>query len=750
MPWLIAVAAAGLGAAIGGVPGFFIGGLLGYVVSRELDIRKRLRELKETQNRLHQLQVWANEMKAWSAQAYARMSTDPHPDTGPADTDTPDTDTPDIDAPDTDAPDTDTPDIDTPALQTPTSSRGCLHRFPGQSPPRRRPRRAWTSPHLRRPLLPIPRPGHPTLLARPHHQPNRHQPSRHQPHQPTDTSTSRTHTSGTHTSPRRGDRGSGTSLGGCLSRVLVRRRRHRRGQPDRAPAAALQSAHPARRRGQGVDHHRQRSRQGGCAGVADRGGAAAAGGQPPRRHHVHHRDAPHRGDAVRAGAADHRLAAAAQEPALRAQPPRRRCGRAVSHDLHLLRGLRRASGRPRGGGGDRGDGGRRVPVRRPGQPSPRGARHHRRVPGPGADLHEPRRSRRGVRLLCGAERGHRRSRLVQDLAPAQPAGPRLHIRDLGLLAVAALRRGQVGRRAAAHRGADPAVPGHTGVVRHPGGARSETAVDGAAGVRHALPGVRPPVPGRRPHRPRHGCERGRPGAGARRAGGRRPQARAGVPPAGGGQHRARGRLRGDRGASGIRRPSDGGRVGGPGRSAGLDRLPAHPVAGRGRGRLPAGDCGRRLPRAPAAVPPLPAGCAAGRQRVLPRRGGSCRNGLDDGPDGPQSARLGQRGCCRFVARVGVGGGLVDRRRARRGRLSAVVASAGGVAVLRRAVLRRGLAGRRPPPVAASSRPGGGYRSDAVAGGRGLADQPGAASARPLRLGGVARVARRVLLVPAVR
>ena len=107
MPWLIAVAAAGLGAAIGGVPGFFIGGLLGYVVSRELDIRKRLRELKETQNRLHQMQVWANEMKAWSAQAYARMSTDPHPDTGPADTgpaDTgpADTDTPDIDTADTD------------------------------------------------------------------------------------------------------------------------------------------------------------------------------------------------------------------------------------------------------------------------------------------------------------------------------------------------------------------------------------------------------------------------------------------------------------------------------------------------------------------------------------------------------------------------------------------------------------------------------------------------------------------------
>ena len=92
MPWLIAVAAAGLGAAIGGVSGFFIGGLLGYVVGRELDIRERLRELKETQNRLHQLQVWATEMKAWSEQAYTRMSSlgdseesmDPQPGTDTA------------------------------------------------------------------------------------------------------------------------------------------------------------------------------------------------------------------------------------------------------------------------------------------------------------------------------------------------------------------------------------------------------------------------------------------------------------------------------------------------------------------------------------------------------------------------------------------------------------------------------------------------------------------------------------------
>ena len=98
MPFLIAVVAAGLGAAVGGVPGFFIGGLLGYIVGREFDIRKRLQELKETQNRLHQLQSWATEMKAWAAQAYERLSTDA--DSG---TDTPVTDIPDADTPDTDA-----------------------------------------------------------------------------------------------------------------------------------------------------------------------------------------------------------------------------------------------------------------------------------------------------------------------------------------------------------------------------------------------------------------------------------------------------------------------------------------------------------------------------------------------------------------------------------------------------------------------------------------------------------------------
>ena len=163
MPWLIAVAAAGLGAAIGGVAGFFIGGLLGYVVGRELNIRKRLRELKETQNRLHQLQVWATEMKAWSEQPTpgCRASRTPKSPWIPSPAPTP--------------------------PQTPTVSLECLpglNRFPGRSPPNRRRQRAWTSPPALRPLPPIPRPGHPTRPAPPQpnpHQPNPHQPNPHQP-----------------------------------------------------------------------------------------------------------------------------------------------------------------------------------------------------------------------------------------------------------------------------------------------------------------------------------------------------------------------------------------------------------------------------------------------------------------------------------------------------------------------------------------------------------------------------------------
>ena len=88
---LATVMGALLGAALGGLPGFFIGGLLGFVVTRELAVRDQRQRLKEAETRLAQLRAWATEMKAWSEQAYARMSsledseesTDPRPDTAP-------------------------------------------------------------------------------------------------------------------------------------------------------------------------------------------------------------------------------------------------------------------------------------------------------------------------------------------------------------------------------------------------------------------------------------------------------------------------------------------------------------------------------------------------------------------------------------------------------------------------------------------------------------------------------------------
>ena len=122
MPWLIAIVVAALGAAIGGFAGFFIGGLLGYIIGREVDVRKRLRELSETQNRLHQLQAWAAEMKAWSEQAYARMSKDvpPGTDTTPDPGTAPETDVAEPAAPAPPDPATRAPSpAETPAEPTP-------------------------------------------------------------------------------------------------------------------------------------------------------------------------------------------------------------------------------------------------------------------------------------------------------------------------------------------------------------------------------------------------------------------------------------------------------------------------------------------------------------------------------------------------------------------------------------------------------------------------------------------------------
>ena len=68
---LVSLLAAGLGAGLGGVSGFFIGGLLGYVIAREMTLRGRRRKLAETEAQLGQLQAWATGMKAWAEEVQA-------------------------------------------------------------------------------------------------------------------------------------------------------------------------------------------------------------------------------------------------------------------------------------------------------------------------------------------------------------------------------------------------------------------------------------------------------------------------------------------------------------------------------------------------------------------------------------------------------------------------------------------------------------------------------------------------------
>ena len=68
---LVSVLAAGLGAGLGGVSGFFIVGLLGYVIAREMTLRGRRRKLEDTEAQLEQLQAWATSMRAWAEEVQA-------------------------------------------------------------------------------------------------------------------------------------------------------------------------------------------------------------------------------------------------------------------------------------------------------------------------------------------------------------------------------------------------------------------------------------------------------------------------------------------------------------------------------------------------------------------------------------------------------------------------------------------------------------------------------------------------------
>ena len=70
MTVLLALIGAGVGALVGGLPGLLIGGVLGLLVGQQLDLRKRLKKVEETQAQVGQMQAWATEMKAWATQTH--------------------------------------------------------------------------------------------------------------------------------------------------------------------------------------------------------------------------------------------------------------------------------------------------------------------------------------------------------------------------------------------------------------------------------------------------------------------------------------------------------------------------------------------------------------------------------------------------------------------------------------------------------------------------------------------------------
>ena len=74
MTVLLSVVGAGFGALVGGLPGALAGGAIGFLVGQQLDLRKRLNKLEETQARVDEVQVWATEMKAWAKQTHTWLT----------------------------------------------------------------------------------------------------------------------------------------------------------------------------------------------------------------------------------------------------------------------------------------------------------------------------------------------------------------------------------------------------------------------------------------------------------------------------------------------------------------------------------------------------------------------------------------------------------------------------------------------------------------------------------------------------
>ena len=74
MTILLALAGVLVGVLAGGLPGLLAGGAIGFLLGQQLDLRKRLKKLEETQSRVEEMQSWATEMKAWAKQTHAWLT----------------------------------------------------------------------------------------------------------------------------------------------------------------------------------------------------------------------------------------------------------------------------------------------------------------------------------------------------------------------------------------------------------------------------------------------------------------------------------------------------------------------------------------------------------------------------------------------------------------------------------------------------------------------------------------------------
>ena len=74
MTVLLALAGLLVGGLVGGVPGLLAGAAIGFLLGQQIDLRKRLMKIEETQSRVDEMQSWATEMKAWAQQTHAWLT----------------------------------------------------------------------------------------------------------------------------------------------------------------------------------------------------------------------------------------------------------------------------------------------------------------------------------------------------------------------------------------------------------------------------------------------------------------------------------------------------------------------------------------------------------------------------------------------------------------------------------------------------------------------------------------------------